>query len=101
MELDRSRAVGFLINDVGRLFRRRFERRAKALGLKLIECKALGYLARKSAEGEIVTGLLYVDPDASDLHDAMNTVTTPLNKLTDADLVPPLSALEKINASLR
>jgi hypothetical protein len=31
----------------------------------------------------------------------MNTVTTPLNKLTDADLVPSLSALEKINASLR
>jgi 2-oxoglutarate ferredoxin oxidoreductase subunit beta len=62
---------------------------------------ALAYLARKAAEGEIVTGLLYVDPDASDLHDGLNTVDTPLNKLTDADLIPPLSALEKINESLR
>ena len=62
---------------------------------------ALGYLAKKAAEGEIVTGLLFVDPEASDLHDGLNTVTTPLNKLTDADLIPPLSALEKINAALR
>ena len=62
---------------------------------------ALSYLARKASEGEIVTGLLYVDPNARDLHDAINTVDTPLNKLTDADLIPPLSALEKINASLR
>jgi 2-oxoglutarate ferredoxin oxidoreductase subunit beta len=62
---------------------------------------ALAYLARKAAEGEIVTGLLFVDPDASDLHDAMNTVDCPLNKLEDAELIPPLSALEKINASLR
>jgi len=62
---------------------------------------ALAYLARKSAEGEIVTGLLYVDPAAEDLHDSLNTVETPLNKLTDADLVPPLSALERINEGLR
>jgi 2-oxoglutarate ferredoxin oxidoreductase subunit beta len=51
--------------------------------------------------GEIVTGLLYVDPEASDLHDGLNTVDTPLNQLKDADLVPPASALDKINASLR
>jgi 2-oxoglutarate ferredoxin oxidoreductase subunit beta len=62
---------------------------------------ALGYLARKAAEGEIVTGLLYVDPEASDLHDGLNTVACQLNKLTDQELIPPLSALEKINASLR
>jgi 2-oxoglutarate/2-oxoacid ferredoxin oxidoreductase subunit beta len=48
-----------------------------------------------------VTGLLFVDPEANDLHDAMNTVDTPLNKLTDHDLIPSVSALEKINASLR
>jgi 2-oxoglutarate ferredoxin oxidoreductase subunit beta len=62
---------------------------------------ALAYLGRKAQECEIVTGLLYVDPEASDLHDGLNTVDTPLNKLTDADLIPPLSALEKINAALR
>ncbi|MFZ2031493.1 MAG: 2-oxoacid:ferredoxin oxidoreductase subunit beta [Vitreimonas sp.] len=62
---------------------------------------AMAYLSRKAAEGEIVTGLLFVDPDASDLHDGLNTVVTPLNKLKDAELTPPVSALEKINASLR
>ena len=62
---------------------------------------ALAFLARKAAEGEIVTGLLYVDPDAPDLHDGLNTVTTPLNQLGDADLIPPVEALEKINAGLR
>jgi 2-oxoglutarate ferredoxin oxidoreductase subunit beta len=62
---------------------------------------SLAYLARKAAEGEIVTGLLYVDPDASDLHDTLNTVPTPLNKLADADLIPSVDALEKINAALR
>lgn len=62
---------------------------------------ALSYLARKAAEGEIVTGLLFVEPDAPDLHDGLGTVEIPLNKLTQADLTPPVSALEKINAALR
>jgi 2-oxoglutarate ferredoxin oxidoreductase subunit beta len=62
---------------------------------------ALGYLARKSAEGEIVTGLLFVDPEASDLHDSLGTVDCALNKLEDAELVPSLSALAKINDSFR
>jgi len=63
MDLDRSRAVGFLINDVGRLFRRRFERRAKALGLKLIECKTLGYLARNEGINQVrLADLLEMEP---------------------------------------
>ena len=56
-------------------------------------------VARLTLQG--VTGLLFVDPAAADLHDSLNTVDTPLNKLTDADLVPSLAALEKINAGLR
>jgi hypothetical protein len=31
----------------------------------------------------------------------MNTVETPLNKLPDADLIPSVADLEKINARLR
>jgi 2-oxoglutarate ferredoxin oxidoreductase subunit beta len=62
---------------------------------------ALAYLGRKQMAGEIVTGLLYVDPGAADLHDGLNTVATPLNHLTDHELIPPVSALDKINASLR
>jgi 2-oxoglutarate ferredoxin oxidoreductase subunit beta len=62
---------------------------------------ALSFLNERSAKGEIVTGLLYVDPDADDLHDALGTVDKPLNSLGDAELVPGPGVLEKLNASLR
>ena len=53
------------------------------------------------ARGEIVTGLLYVDPDAHDLHDHLNTVDTPLNRLGEAELCPGAAALEAFNAACR
>jgi 2-oxoglutarate ferredoxin oxidoreductase subunit beta len=48
-----------------------------------------------------VTGLLYVDPLATDLHTAYNTSAKPLNSLQSPDLCPGAAVLEKINASLR
>jgi len=62
---------------------------------------AMDYLQRRHADGEIVTGLLYVDPDAGDLHAALNTVETPLNQLGARELIPGAAALEKFNATLR
>ena len=62
---------------------------------------AVSYLMRHQAKGDIVTGLLFVDPNAHDLHEAHRTVDTPLNELNEAELVPSLSVLEKINAGLR
>jgi 2-oxoglutarate ferredoxin oxidoreductase subunit beta len=62
---------------------------------------AMNFLQHHAAQGEIVTGLLYVDPEPHDLHAAQNTVKTPLNQLADSDLIPSAAALEKINASLR
>ena len=62
---------------------------------------ALGYLQSRTAAGEIVTGLLYVDPEAEDLHDHLDTVATPLNALAEAELCPGSAALAKLNASLR
>jgi len=62
---------------------------------------AMDYLQRRHADGEIVTGLLYVDPDAGDLHAALNTVETPLNQLGARELIPGATALEKFNATLR
>ncbi len=59
------------------------------------------YLQQRHAAGEIVTGLLYVDPEPRDLHHHMNTVATPLNALDDAALIPGAAALEKLNAGLR
>lgn len=62
---------------------------------------AMNYLAQRAALGEIVTGLLYVEPEADDLHAHVNTVGTPLNALEDSELCPGSTALERINASLR
>lgn len=62
---------------------------------------AMRHLALGRAAGEIVTGLLYVDPDPSDLHANLGTVATPLNALEDAVLVPGAAALDRINAGLR
>src|SRR6266540_3174444 len=63
--------------------------------------RAMTYLAERNAAGELVTGLLFVEPDAGDLHDALDTVATPLNALRDGELVPGSAALSAINASLR
>jgi 2-oxoglutarate/2-oxoacid ferredoxin oxidoreductase subunit beta len=62
---------------------------------------ALTYMQERHAAGEIVTGLLYVDPNPRDLHAHLKTVDTPLNALDDDALVPGSKALEAINASLR
>src|ERR1700726_3587957 len=62
---------------------------------------AMTFLQKHAAKGQVVTGLLYVDPDAEDLHSHLDTVETPLNTLEARDLCPGTSALEKINASLR
>jgi len=61
---------------------------------------ALAYLEAHRAQGEVVTGLLYVEDDPHDLHDAQNTVAAPLNALSDAELVPGSAALEAFNAAL-
>jgi len=62
---------------------------------------ALDFLARHHAQGEIVTGLLYVDPGAEDLHHHLGTARTPLNAMAEAELCPGSAALEKLNAALR
>jgi 2-oxoglutarate ferredoxin oxidoreductase subunit beta len=62
---------------------------------------ALAYVHERQAKGEVVTGLLYVDPEAEDLHQHLNTVATPFNRLSAKDLSPGAATLAKINASLR
>src|SRR6201998_138009 len=62
---------------------------------------AIGFLQQRQALREIVTGLLFVDPAAEDMHDALGTVNTPLNVLSDAELPPGAAALAAVNASLR
>jgi 2-oxoglutarate/2-oxoacid ferredoxin oxidoreductase subunit beta len=63
--------------------------------------KVMNYLQERAAEGEVVTGLLYVDPEAQDLHQHIDTVDAPLNQFGAGDLCPGSAALDKINAALR
>jgi 2-oxoglutarate ferredoxin oxidoreductase subunit beta len=62
---------------------------------------AMNYLLQRDAAGEVVTGLLYVDPEPMDLHGHLNTVEKPLNELAEGELIPGSAALEKFNAALR
>jgi 2-oxoglutarate/2-oxoacid ferredoxin oxidoreductase subunit beta len=62
---------------------------------------AMAFLQKHAAKGQVVTGLLYVDAEAEDLHSHLNTVAAPLNALGEKELCPGSAALEKINASLR
>ena len=62
---------------------------------------AMSFLQQHAAKGLVVTGLLYVDSDPEDLHHHLNTVSAPLNTLSEQELCPGSSVLEKINASLR
>ena len=62
---------------------------------------AMTYMQSRAAAGELVTGLIYMDPNPKDMHAMLNTVDLPLNRLSEKELCPGSAALEKINASLR
>ena len=61
----------------------------------------MNYVQRQQEHGEVVTGLLYVDPESSDCHDVLDTVSRPLNELVESDLCPGHEVLEQVNQSLR
>ncbi len=63
--------------------------------------QALTRVQRATEDGEVVTGLLYVNPDAGDCHEVLGTPATPLNALDESALCPGAGALEAVNASLR
>ncbi len=62
---------------------------------------ALTYLQQRHALGEVVTGLLFVEPEAADLHELLDTVDAPLNALGEAELGPGAGALAQFNAAHR
>ena len=62
---------------------------------------AMSYMQQQASRGEIVTGLLYLDPLATDLHTAINTSEQPLNSFNADLLCPGAKALERVNQALR
>jgi 2-oxoglutarate ferredoxin oxidoreductase subunit beta len=63
--------------------------------------RAMNYLQEHHARGELVTGLLYLEPEPHDLHAALNTVEVPLNRLGVEALCPGSKTLEAIMAEYR
>lgn len=62
---------------------------------------AMNALMHTKSQGEILTGLIYMNQDSHDLHDIVQTVEQPLNQLKEEDLCPGRKALMEINAELR
>ncbi len=62
---------------------------------------AMNAVLNSKAKNEILTGLLYVNPDAHDLHHMINTSDRALNSLTKAELCPGSEMLVDINSGLR
>ena len=62
---------------------------------------AMSFLNHHAAQGQIVTGLLYVAAETQDLHGHLATVSAPLNSLSEKELCPGSAVLDKFNASLR
>lgn len=62
---------------------------------------ALNRLNRSRVEGEILTGLLYIDPRSQNLHDLLATSDKPLNTLSQEELCPGQGQLDKLNQGFR
>lgn len=58
-------------------------------------------LQQARVNDEILTGLIYLDPEGKSLHKRLNTVDVPLNSLREKDLCPGSKVLEQINKSFR
>ena len=63
--------------------------------------RSYAYIRERQKAGEIVTGMLYLSPDSSDVHEQGNTVATPLVDLPYEDLCPGSAALDKLQARFR
>ena len=62
---------------------------------------AVNRLHEAKSRGQILTGLYYINTESQDLHGKLDTVDTPLNKLTQEDLCPGNDKLQDINQSFR
>ena len=62
---------------------------------------AINAVQSSRAKGEILTGLLYIQPESSELHEILNTAEKPLNALSQSEVCPSTAALAQINDSFR
>lgn len=62
---------------------------------------AMDAMMKAKSKGEILTGLIYMNPGHPNLHTLIETSDRPLNSLTEKDLCPGSAILEGINDSFR
>lgn len=62
---------------------------------------AMGAMQEYKARGQILTGLIYMDPESQDMHELIDSSKRPLNSLKETDLCPGNRVLQDINASFR
>ena len=62
---------------------------------------AMNAIQNAKVKDEILTGLIYINPDTTDLHELLQTNEEPLNSLTEKELCPGSAVLAEINADLR
>jgi 2-oxoglutarate/2-oxoacid ferredoxin oxidoreductase subunit beta len=67
----------------------------------LDKISATNAVMNAKAKNEILTGLLYMNPDSQDLHDLIETSEKPLNSMTEKELCPGSEILNDINESFR
>ena len=62
---------------------------------------AMNAVGKAKVKNEILTGLLYLNPDCQDLHQLIETTDKPLNSLTKTELCPGAEILKEINGGFR
>jgi 2-oxoglutarate/2-oxoacid ferredoxin oxidoreductase subunit beta len=62
--------------------------------------RALDVLHRAETEGQVVTGLFYINPKTHGHNETLNLAAKPLALMTEADARPPKAALDEVMASL-
>src|SRR5882757_8695608 len=63
--------------------------------------KVISYLEEHQGQGEVVTGMLYLDESVPDLHEMNKTADTALSKLPYEKLCPGAAELEKLQEEFR
>ncbi len=97
VEYDEGEVVPVDLHDGGRILLRKLTPDYEPTN----RGNAISYIQRHQEKGEIVTGLLYLDEQAGDLHTISNTIDQPLNELSYDKLCPGADALEEIFEAYR
>jgi 2-oxoglutarate ferredoxin oxidoreductase subunit beta len=63
--------------------------------------RAYAYIRERQREGEIVTGLLYLEPDSRDMHDQNGTIDVALTAVPYEQLCPGAAELEQLQTRYR